>query len=72
MNKEQTVEDNNVKPALQQAQCTALLEALEQMLNKVEKVKPSLFRLIAYEKWESQLRNLRGVIQLIKDSQPIA
>ena len=55
---------------LLQTQCATPLEALQQMLNKVEKEKPSIFSFFAYEKWESQLRNIRGVLQLIKQSQP--
>ena len=73
MNKEQTVEANNVKPALQQTQCTTLRENLAQLLiEEQELAKRWKKRFLTKVYHAENARALERVIKMIDERLPVA
>lgn len=72
MNNEKTVEANNVKPALQQTQCTTLREGLEQMLIEAKKQCVETKGMLDSVWHTANVKKIENVIKLIDEYQPVA
>ena len=66
------VEIKNVKPALQQTQCTTLLEFLQQMMKDEEQSAVATPSFSKMEKHYANAEDIKNVMRLIKERQPIA